>query len=59
MFVIIMDVLKYGFGIDPIREDREYIRRNRRIKKHKRLVAKSLKKSTALTRRSSLIEAML
>jgi hypothetical protein len=40
-FVIIMDILKYGFGIDPSREDRELIRhrraalerRNRKIQK--------------------------
>jgi hypothetical protein len=28
-FVIIMDILKYVFGIDPVREERELIRRRR------------------------------
>jgi hypothetical protein len=26
-FVIIMDILKYGFGIDPVQKERELIRR--------------------------------
>jgi len=28
-FIIIMDVLKYGFGIDPVHADRELVRRRR------------------------------
>jgi hypothetical protein len=33
MFVVIMDVLKYGFGIDPTREELERIRRKKQMKK--------------------------
>lgn len=33
MFVIIMDVLKYCFGIDPAKEERERIRK----RKHSRI----------------------
>lgn len=28
-FIIIMDVLKYGFGIDPVHEERERLQRQR------------------------------
>jgi hypothetical protein len=28
-FIIILDILKYVFGIDPVREERERIRRKR------------------------------
>ena len=35
LFIIIMDILKYGFGIDPVAEDREYLRRKRQEKKRK------------------------
>lgn len=30
MFIVIMDILKYGFGIDPVREERERLRRSKR-----------------------------
>ena len=33
MFIIIMDVLKYFFGIDPVREQRERIRRQKQARK--------------------------
>ncbi|UJR11646.1 hypothetical protein I4U23_015827 [Adineta vaga] len=33
MFVIIMDILKYCFGIDPVHEEREKIRRDKRRKR--------------------------
>ncbi len=36
MFVVIMDILKYCFGIDPICEERERIRRKKQAKKRKR-----------------------
>lgn len=36
MFIIIMDVLKYGFGIDPIREELERMQRKKQMKKVKR-----------------------
>lgn len=26
-FILIMDILKYGFGIDPVREEREFLQR--------------------------------
>jgi hypothetical protein len=30
MFVIIMDILKYSFGIDPVHEGRERVRQEKR-----------------------------
>ncbi len=33
MFVVIMDILKYCFGIDPVHKERERLRRKRLIKK--------------------------
>jgi hypothetical protein len=38
MFVIIMDILKYCFGIDLVSEERERIRQKQRAKKRKRPV---------------------
>ncbi len=38
MFVIIMDILKYCVGIDPVHEDRERLRREKQAKKRKRPV---------------------
>jgi hypothetical protein len=38
MFVIIMDILKYCFGIDPVHEEREKIRRAKRAKKRKPVI---------------------
>jgi hypothetical protein len=35
IFIIIMDILKYCFGIDPTEEDRKYIRRQKRKKRRK------------------------
>ena len=37
-FVIIMDILKYCFGIDPVEEERERMRREKRAKKHRPVV---------------------
>ena len=34
-FIVIMDILKYGFGIDPVREELERIRRQKRAKRAK------------------------
>jgi hypothetical protein len=42
MFVIIMDILKYWFGIDSTREERERFRRKKRVKKRKRSVIRKL-----------------
>ena len=33
MFIISMDILKYCFGIDPVREQRERIRRQKQVRK--------------------------
>jgi hypothetical protein len=38
MFIVIMDILKYCFGIDPIREDLERIRREKRKRKRKPVI---------------------
>ena len=38
MFVVIMDILKYCFGIDPVAEERERMRRERAGRKRKRPV---------------------
>ncbi|CAF4947619.1 unnamed protein product [Rotaria sp. Silwood1] len=35
MFIVTMDILKYCFGIDPIREELERIRREKRTKNKK------------------------
>ncbi len=37
-FIIIMDILKYCFGIDPTRDELERIRRQKRAKKTQHLV---------------------
>jgi len=34
-FIIVLDILKYGFGIDPVCEEREQIRRKRALSKQK------------------------
>jgi hypothetical protein len=33
-----MDILKYCFGIDPVGEERERIRREKRVKKRKPVI---------------------
>lgn len=38
VFIVIMDILKYGFGIDPVREERERIRRKKLEKNRKPVV---------------------
>jgi hypothetical protein len=43
MFVIIMDILKYCFGIDPVEEERRKIRHARRIKRQKDLARRTAK----------------
>ena len=37
-FVVVMDILKYGFGIDPVEEEREKMRQERRAKKRKPVI---------------------
>ena len=37
-FIVAMDILKYCFGIDPVREERERIRRKNQVKKHKPII---------------------
>ena len=38
MFVVIMDILKYCFGIDPVHEERERLRRQKQVQRRKRPV---------------------
>ncbi|UJR11156.1 hypothetical protein I4U23_015337 [Adineta vaga] len=35
IFVIVMDILKYGFGIDPVREERERLRRTKQAERRR------------------------
>jgi len=35
LFIIIMDILKYGFGIDPVEEERERMRKEKAGTKQK------------------------
>ena len=34
-FVVVMDILKYGFGIDPVKEERERLRRAKAMQRRK------------------------
>ncbi len=38
MFIVIMDILKYCFGIDPVHGERERIRRRKQAKKRKPVI---------------------
>ena len=38
MFIVIIDILKYCFGIDPVEEERKRMRREKRAKRRKRPV---------------------
>jgi hypothetical protein len=38
MFIVIMDILKYCFGIDPVHEERERLQRKKRGKKRKPVI---------------------
>jgi hypothetical protein len=38
MFIVIMDILKYCFGIDPVHEERQRIRRKKQAKKRKPVI---------------------
>ncbi|UJR19938.1 hypothetical protein I4U23_023070 [Adineta vaga] len=38
ILVVVMDILKYGFGIDPVHEEREKLRQERRAKRRHFLV---------------------
>jgi hypothetical protein len=42
MFIVIMDILKYCFGIDPVEEERERMRRKRVEKKRKPVIQRSV-----------------
>ena len=35
LFIVIMDILKYGFGIDPTKDELERIRRAKRAKRRR------------------------
>jgi uncharacterized membrane protein len=53
MFVIIMDVLKYYFGIDPVQEERERIRRKKKNKQKKRTKPPAILRFSCFNARSS------
>ncbi|CAF0824469.1 unnamed protein product [Adineta ricciae] len=38
VFIVVMDILKYGFGIDPVAEERRKLRREKQLKKRKPVV---------------------
>ena len=38
IFVVVMDILKYCFGIDPVEEERERMRPEKRAKKRKPVI---------------------
>lgn len=38
LFIVIMDILKYGFGIDPVREERERLQREREARRRKPVI---------------------
>lgn len=35
-FIVVMDVLKYGFGIDPVKSERDALKRNKMEKETKK-----------------------
>lgn len=35
-FIVTMDVLKYGFGIDPVKTDRDALKRKKKQKEKKK-----------------------
>ena len=35
LFILIMDLLKYGFGIDPVREERELLEKEKQARKRR------------------------
>ena len=38
IFIVVMDIIKHCFGIDPVHEEREKIRREKQARKQKTLV---------------------
>lgn len=38
IFIVVMDILKYCFGIDPVREERERLQREREAKRRKPII---------------------
>ncbi|UJR34697.1 hypothetical protein I4U23_027474 [Adineta vaga] len=50
MFIVIMDILKYCFGIDPVDEERQRIRRQKQITKRKRINIALQSQSTNIPR---------
>jgi hypothetical protein len=54
MFVVIMDLLKYCFGIDPPHEERERLRRKKQMKKRKRPVVQRFIYVNALSEVSNI-----
>jgi hypothetical protein len=47
MFILMMDILKYGFGIDPPHEEGERIRDEKRAKKRKVVIQRFVYVHTA------------
>ncbi len=61
MFIIIMDILKYCFGIDPVDKDRQQIRRKKQAIKRKPVIqrfvyvdAPSVEKQIPTTKESTV-----
>ncbi|CAF0987495.1 unnamed protein product [Rotaria sordida] len=50
MFVVIMDILKYCFGIDPVAEERRRIRQEKQMAKRKRPVIQQFVYVNALSK---------
>jgi hypothetical protein len=42
-FIIVLDILKYGFGIDPVRAERELMRRERALLERSKFVTQKAK----------------
>jgi hypothetical protein len=58
MFIIIMDVLKYCFGIDPVHEERERIRRKKQVKKRKPVIQRFVYVNTPFEQTSATKETV-
>lgn len=42
IFVIVMDILQYGFGIDPVETERQIMRREKQAKKRRPIIQRFL-----------------
>jgi hypothetical protein len=50
-FFVIMDILKYGFGIDPVETERELIRRERALRERRNRAIQKRKNALRSTRK--------